>query len=213
MGGHFAEAQGFDRDISLAVKEHYLPTLALIVKHLKKPFSFALALSDKLDTLVGFFGIDNKPTSSKDPYALRRAALGLIRLLIENNKEFKIKDLINYSTTLYEEQSFKFTNKSIQKELIDFLLDRLKYYMREKNIRADIIDASINFFGVNEITKIYKKSIVLNKYINKEIGIDIISSYKRASNILSHELNNKELAISNSIDPVFFKSEYEKKFI
>ena len=106
----------------------------------KKPFSIALALSDKLDTLVGFFGIDNKPTSSKDPYALRRAALGLIRLLIENNKEFKIKDLINYSITLYEEQSFKFTNQSVQKELTEFLMDRLKYYMRAKNIRSDIID-------------------------------------------------------------------------
>ena len=192
MGGYFAEAQGFDKDISLAVREHYLP-IGLNSKTPKKPFSVALALSDKLDTLVGFFGIDNKPTSSKDPYALRRAALGLIRLLIENNKEFKIKDLINYSTTLYEEQSFKFTNKSVQKELTDFLLDRLKYYMKEKNIRSDIIDASLNSFGINQITKIYKKSIVLNKFINKEIGNNIISSYKRASNILAYESNNKEL--------------------
>ena len=82
--------------------------------------------------------------------------------------------------------------------------------MREKNIRSDIIDASLNSFGINEITKIYKKSIVLNKYINKEIGINIVSSYKRASNILSYELNNKELEISNSIDPALFKNEYEK---
>jgi glycyl-tRNA synthetase beta chain len=209
MGGYFAEAQGFDKDISLAVREHYLP-VGLDSNTPKKPFSIALALSDKLDTLVGFFGIDHKPTSSKDPYALRRAALGLIRLLIENNKEFKLKDLINYSITLYEEQSFKFTNKSVQKELTDFLLDRLKYYMREKNIRSDIIDASLNSFGINQITKIYKKSIVLNKFINKEIGNNIILSYKRASNILEYESNNKELEISNSVDPVLFKSEYEK---
>ena len=155
LGGYFAEAQGFDKDISLAVREHYLP-IGLDSNTPKKPFSIALALSDKLDTLVGFFGINHKPTSSKDPYALRRAALGLIRLLIENNKEFKIKDLINYSTTLYEEQSFKFTNKSVQKELTDFLLDRLKYYMREKNIRSDIIDASLNSFSIDKITKLYK---------------------------------------------------------
>ncbi len=209
MGGYFAEAQGFDKDISLAVKEHYLP-IGLDSNTPKKPFSIALALSDKLDTLVGFFGIDHKPTSSKDPYALRRAALGLIRLLIENNKEFKIKDLINYSIKLYEEQSFKFTNKLIQKDLAEFLLERLRYYMREKNIRSDIIDASLNSFGINQITKIYKKSIVLNKFINKEIGNNIISSYKRASNILTYELNNKELKIYNSVDPVLFKSEYEK---
>jgi len=209
MGGYFADAQGFDKDISLAVREHYLPT-GLDSNTPKKPFSIALALSDKLDTLVGFFGINHKPTSSKDPYALRRAALGLIRLLIENNKEFKIKDLINYSIKLYEEQSFKFTNKLVQKDLADFLFERLKYYMKEKNIRLDIIDASLNSFGINEITKTYQKSIALNKIINKEIGNNIILSYKRASNILTHESNNKELEISNSVDPVLFKSEYEK---
>jgi len=152
MGGYFAEAQGFDKDISLAVREHYLP-VGLDSYTPKKPFSIALALSDKLDTLVGFFGIDQRPTSSKDPYALRRVALGIIRLLIENNKNFKIKDLINYSIKLYQDQSFKFTNKLVEKEVADFLLERLKYYMKEKNIRADIIDASLNSFGINEITK------------------------------------------------------------
>ena len=210
MGGYFAEAQGFDKDISLAVREHYLP-VGLDSRVPKKPFSIALALSDKLDTLVGFFGIDHKPTSSKDPYALRRAALGLIRLLIENNKEFKIKDLINYSITLYEEQTFKFTNKLVQKELEDFLLERLKYYMREKNIRSDIIDASLNSFGINQITETYKKSVVLNKFINKEIGNNIVSSYKRASNILENELKNKELELSINTDPAIFKNDYEKK--
>ena len=209
MGGYFAEAQGFDKDISLAVREHYLP-VGLDSYTPKKPFSIALALSDKLDTLVGFFGIEQRPTSSKDPYALRRVALGIIRLLIENNKNFKIKDLINYSIKLYQDQSFKFTNKLVEKEVADFLLERLKYYMKEKNIRADIIDASLNSFGINEITKIYKKSIVLNKFINKEIGKNIISSYKRASNILEQKSGDKELEISNSVDPVFFKNEYEK---
>ena len=209
MGGHFAEAQGFDKDISLAVKEHYLP-IGLDSFTPKKPFSIALALSDKLDTLVGFFGVNHKPTSSKDPYALRRAALGLIRLLIENNKKFKIKDLIGYSIKLYEEQSLKFTNELVQNELADFILERLKYYMREKNIRPDIIDASLNSFGINQITEAYKKSFALNKFINKEIGINIISSYKRASNILTHELNNKEFEISNTVDPILFKDEQEK---
>ena len=209
MGGYFAEAQGFDKDISLAVREHYLP-VGLDSYTPKKPFSIALALSDKLDTLVGFFGIDQRPTSSKDPYALRRVALGIIRLLIENNKNFKIKDLINYSIKLYEEQSFKFKNKLVEKEVTDFLLERLKYYMKEKNIRTDIIEASLNSFGINEITKIYKKSTTLNKFINKEIGNNIISSYKRASNILEQESGDKELEISNSVDPVLFKNEYEK---
>ena len=96
MGGHFAESQGFDKDICLAISEHYLP-IGLDSKTPKKPFSIALALTDKIDTLVGFFGINQKPTSSKDPYALRRSAIGIIRLIVDNNKEFKIKDLISYS--------------------------------------------------------------------------------------------------------------------
>jgi glycyl-tRNA synthetase beta chain len=142
MGGHFAEVQGFDKEIALAVSEHYLP-IGLDSKTPKKPFSIALALTDKIDTLVGFFGINQKPTSSKDPYALRRSALGVIRLLIDNNKEFKIKDLISYSTSLHKNQGFNFSNVSSQKELSDFLMDRLKYYMKEKKIRAEIIDDSI----------------------------------------------------------------------
>ena len=209
MGGYFAEAQGFDKEIALAISEHYLPS-GLDTKTPKKSFSIALALTDKLDTLVGFFGIDQKPTSSKDPYALRRSALGIIRLLIENNKEFKIKDLINYSLLLYKEQGFEFTNNSTQKDLTSFLMERLRYYMKEKDIRLDIIDASLNSFGIDKLNKIYKKSISLNKIINKKIGINIISSYKRASNILEDELKNKELELANSSDPELFKNEYEK---
>tara|TARA_Y100000590_G_scaffold441082_1_gene567285 strand:+ start:840 stop:2906 length:2067 start_codon:yes stop_codon:yes gene_type:complete len=209
MGGYFAEAQGFDKEIALAISEHYLPS-GLDTKTPKKSFSIALSLTDKLDTLIGFFGIDQKPTSSKDPYALRRSALGVIRLIVENNKEFKIKDLINYSLLLYNEQGFKFVNDLTQKDLIIFLMDRLRYYMKEKDIRLDIIDAGLNSFGIDKLTKIYKKSISLNKIINKEVGIKIISSYKRASNILEDELKNKELELNNSSDPELFNSEYEK---
>ena len=209
MGGHFAEVQGFDKEIALAVSEHYLPT-GLDSKTPKKPFSIALALTDKIDTLVGFFGINQKPTSSKDPYALRRSALGVIRLLIDNNKEFKIKDLISYSTSLHKDQGFSFSNDSSQKELSDFLMDRLKYYMKEKKIRAEVIDASIKAHGIDHMNKIYKKASTLNGLINKEIGEDIITSYKRASSILDSELKNKDLELSNTTDPGIFKNDYEK---
>jgi len=209
MGGHFAKFQGFDKDISLAISEHYLP-VGIDSKTPKKPFSIALALTDKIDTLVGFFGIDHKPTSSKDPYALRRSALGVIRILLENNKEFKIKDLINYSSNLYQEQGFDFSNKTLHKDLINFFIERLKNYMREKNIRPDIIEASINSNGINNVIKVYKKALILNKLINKEIGQTIISCYKRASNILDHELKNQELELSDNTDPGLFKNDFEK---
>ena len=209
MGSYFAEFQGFDKEISLAIREQYLPT-GINSKTPKKLFSIALSLTDKLDTLVGFFGIDQKPTSSKDPFALRRLALGVIRLLLENKKEFKLKDLINYSSNLYQEQGFDLSNKTLHKDLTNFLIERLKNYMKEKNIRSDIIEASINSYGINNIVKGYNKALILNKLINQEIGQALVISYKRASNILDHELKNQELELSNAADPALFKNDFEK---
>jgi len=210
LGGYFARVQGFDKEISLAVSEHYLP-VGLESKVPKKPYSIALAFTDKLDTLVGFFGINMKPTSSKDPYALRRSAIGLFRLLLENNKEFKIRDLINYSILLYHEQGFKFDAKLIHNNLGNFFIDRLKNYMKEKSIRHDIIDAAVSTYNIDQNLKIYNKANILNKLITKEVGKNIISSYKRASNILVNEIKNNSIEINNSTDPGLFKNEYEKK--
>ena len=209
MGGYFASSQGFDKDISLAISEHYLPT-GLESKVPKKPFSIALALTDKIDTLVGFFGVNQKPTSSKDPYALRRSALGIIRLLLENKKEFKITDLIKYSISLYRDQGFNFPNQKVQEELSTFLIERLKFYMKQKDIRYDIVEASIDSFSIDQASQMYSKALALNRVIIKDIGNDIILSYKRASNILENELKNKDLDLSNTTDPGIFKNEYEK---
>ena len=209
IGGYFASSQGFDKDISLAISEHYLPT-GLESKVPKKPFSIALALTDKIDTLVGFFGVNQKPTSSKDPYALRRSALGIIRLLLENKKEFKITDLIKYSISLYRDQGFNFPNEKVQDELSTFLIERLKFYMKQKDIRYDIVEASIDSFSIDQASQMYSKALALNRVIIKDIGNDIILSYKRASNILENELKNKDLDLSNTTDPGIFKNEYEK---
>ena len=209
MGSYFAEFQGFDKEISLAIREQYLPT-GINSRTPKKLFSIALSLTDKLDTLVGFFGIDQKPTSSKDPFALRRLALGVIRLLLENKKEFKLKDLINYSSNLYQEQGFNLNNKTLHKDLANFLIERLKNYMKEKNIRLDIIETSINSYGIENMIKTYNKALILNKLINQETGQALLVSYKRASNILDHELKNQELELSNAVDPVLFKNDFEK---
>ena len=98
----------------------------------KKPYSISLSLADKIDTLVGFFGINQKPTSSKDPFALRRVALGIIRTIIENKINLKVSDLLSYSSSLYQDQGYKFINQDIQKELYNFLKDRFRYYMKQK---------------------------------------------------------------------------------
>ena len=209
MGGHFSNHQGFDKDISLAITEQYLP-IGINSKIPKKPFSIALSISDKIDTLVGFFGINEKPSSSKDPFALRRIALGIIRIVIENKKDLKIKDLLTYSSSLYQDQGYKFMNFELQKELNIFLKDRFRYYMREKQIRNDIIDASVSSFSLNKLFSSFEKAKILNKIINQQEGLDITSSFKRASNILDFEIKNGKVVITNSTDPAIFKTDFEK---
>jgi glycyl-tRNA synthetase beta chain len=209
MGGYFALHQGFDRDVSLAITEQYLP-IGLDTQTPKKPFSIALSVSDKIDTLVGFFGINEKPTSSKDPFALRRTALGIIRTIIENKKNFKVNDLLSYSSTLYQDQGYNLNNQNLQKELNNFLKDRFRYYMKEKKIRIDIIEATISSFSLNNLFSSYEKANRLNNIINNQQGIDIISSYKRASNILDNELKNSEIEMTNTTDPGIFKTDIEK---
>ena len=211
LGGYFAEAQGFEKEVCLAVSEHYLPT-GLDSKIPKKPYSIALSLSDKLDSLVGFFGLDLKPSSSKDPYALRRSAIGLLKMILENNKEIKLRDLINYSCQLYNEQNISFNSKNVQKDLSEFFNDRYKNFMKEKEIRNDIIESVTLNYNIDNILKIYKKTLALNKLISKEIGKDLIFSYKRASNIISNELKNNKIELTGSADPGLFKNEFEKMF-
>ncbi len=209
MGGYFSNHQGFDKEISLAIKEQYLP-IGLESKIPKKPYSIALSISDKIDTIVGFFGINEKPTGSKDPFALRRIALGIIRTVIENKKDLKINDLLIYAPNLYQNQGHRIINENLQKELHDFLKERFKYYLKGKEIRHDIIDASISSLSLNKIFSSYQKAKSLNKIIDSQIGIDITSSYRRASNILESEMKNKKIEIDNSTDPGIFKTEFEK---
>ena len=209
MGGYFSSHQGFDKDISLALTEQYLP-IGLNSKVPKKPLSITLSITDKIDTMVGFFGINEKPTSSKDPLALRRTALGIVRTLIENKKNLKMNDLLIYSASLFNDQGYKLVNENLKKELNNFFKDRFKYYLKEKEIRPDIIEAIISSFSLNQIFSSYEKARCLNKIINNQIGIDITSSFKRASNILENEMKNNKIEINDLTDPGIFKSEFEK---
>jgi len=209
MGGYFAQEQGFDEEICLAISEHYLPS-GTDSRVPSKPYSIGLSLSDKIDSLVGFFGINLKPTSSKDPYALRRMTISLIRLILENKNKIKLRDLINYSINLYKEQNYSFDTKLINEELGEFILERLKNYMKDNNIRSDIIECSIDSYGIDDLQKIYNKSSNLNKNIKKDFGNDVIAIYKRSSNILNSEIKSNP-QIVGSADPGLFKNDYEKK--
>ena len=205
MGKYFALAQGFDEEVANAVSDHYLPIgNASIVA--KKPISYSISLVDKLDTLVGFFLINQKPTSSKDPLALRRSAIGLLKTIIENKINIKLSDLINYNIKLFQEQKVNIENIDVEKEIIKFLRDRIKNILKEKNIKGDIIDASISSHANSNFLDLYKKNIIMNKYINKDIGKNVLSSYKRAFNIVGKSADN----IDGSPDAVLFRQDEEK---
>jgi glycyl-tRNA synthetase beta chain len=209
MGKYFALAQGFEEDVANAVSDHYLPT-GISSPVPKKPLSYAISIIDKLDSLVGFFLINEKPTSSKDPFALRRAAIGLLRIVIENNLELKLKDLISYAIRLYIDQGVKVENNQVEKNILDFLKERMRNILKEKKIKTDIIEAAISSHIGDNYLVLYKKSMVMNKNFNKDIGKDAIYSFKRASSILDQERKKLTKELTGRPDAVLFRKDEEK---
>jgi len=209
MGKYFAIEQGFEEDVSMAISDHYLP-VGINSEVPKKPIGSAIAVIDKVDMLVGFFGINEKPTSSKDPFALRRTAIGLLRIVIENKLSIQLKDLINYSIVTYEEQNVKFSNDSILKDILSFLRERFKNLLKEKKIRNDIIEAVDASNVSDNFLALYKKCLIINKNISKEVCKNIIGAYKRASNIIDQEMRNRKDSIMGQPESILFKKEEEK---
>ncbi len=205
MGKYFALAQGFEEDIANSVSDHYLP-IGLTSTLPKKPFSYSISIVDKIDTLVGFFVIDEKPTSSKDPFALRRAAVGLLRIIIENKLSFKLRDLISYAIRLYQEQGVEIRNEKTEQQVLEFIKERMRNVLKLKNIKTDIIEASISSHAGDNFLALYAKTLLMNKYKNKGIGLNAISSYKRASNIL----DKAGKGITGRPDAVLFRKDEEK---
>jgi glycyl-tRNA synthetase beta chain len=155
MGRYYATAQGEERSVAAACEEHYKPQ-GPSDRIPTDPVSIAVALADKLDTLVGFWAIDEKPTGSKDPYALRRAALGVIRIVLENELRLRLTPVADRHYNV-----FSFHAKAVAKrsegmvgtsaiDLLEFFVDRLKVYLRDKGARYDLIDAAL---GAVPLTK------------------------------------------------------------
>ncbi len=206
MGKYFALSQGFEEDVANSISEHYLP-IGLTSPIPKKPFSYSISIVDKIDTLVGFFIIDEKPTSSKDPFALRRSAISLLRIIIENKLIFKLRDLISYSIRLYEQQGVEIKNDKTENQILEFIKERMRNILKQKNIKIDIIEASVSSHAGDNFLDLYKKTILMNKYINKDVGVNAVNSYKRAANIIDKSDKN----ISGRTDAVLFRKDEEKE--
>ncbi|MBV9532970.1 MAG: glycine--tRNA ligase subunit beta [Bradyrhizobium sp.] len=180
MGKYYALAQGEDASVAAACEQHYKPQ-GPNDRVPSDPVSVAVALADKIDTLVGFWAVDEKPTGSKDPYALRRAALGVIRLILE--KELRL-NLIKLFTDAVR------TLKSpvaIAPSLLAFLADRLKVQLREQGARYDLVDAVFSLEGQDDLLMIVRRIEALGKFLDTDDGKNLLAGTKRAENILRIE--------------------------
>lgn len=196
MGHTYALRAGEEKQVAAAIEEHYQP-LGPTDDVPSASVSIAVALADKLDILVGFWSIDEKPTGSKDPFALRRAALGVIRLILENNVGLRLVSKFELSLN----QHFKTTAAnidppefiSIGDDLLSFFHDRLKVYLRDKGIRHDLIDAVITPQS-DDLLAITQRAQALQNLITSDEGANLLAGYKRAANILAAE--EKKAAVS-----------------
>jgi len=169
MGRYYAEAQGEDEAVAHASEDHYKPKGPddLVPSD---PVSIAVALADKIDTLTGFWKIDEKPTGSKDPYALRRAALGVIRIVLDNSLRLRLTKISGVSA-----------------DLLSFFADRLKVQLREQGARHDLVDAVFALEGQDDLLMIVRRVEALGKFLDTDDGKNLLAGYKRATNIIRIE--------------------------
>ncbi len=180
MGRYYALAQHKHPSVAAAIGEHYKPQ-GPGDRVPTDPVSVAVALADKIDTLVGFWAINEKPTGSKDPYALRRAALGVIRLVLENGLRLSLLYMFRFA------QSHLHMHANIANDLLSFFADRLKVYLRDKGARHDLIDAVFALDGQDDLLMIVKRVEALGKLLETDDGGNLLAGYKRAANILRAE--------------------------
>lgn len=166
MGGYYARAEGLPADVADAIRDHYKPqgpSDAIPAG----PVGAALALADKFDSLTGFFGIDEKPTGSRDPYALRRSALGVIRIVLEGQIRLPLREIAG-------------------DDLLAFFADRLKVLLRDQGKRHDLVDA-VFALGDDDLVRIVARVDALNGFLTTEDGANLLAGFKRATNILRAE--------------------------
>jgi glycyl-tRNA synthetase beta chain len=190
IGGYLAAAQGEPREVADAIRDHYKP-VGQGDEVPTAPISVAVALADKLDTIAAFFGIDQKPTGSKDPFALRRAAISSIEIVVRNGLRLPLTQalrgaLANRAGQVKDSTSAHRLDRTAD-ELIDFFADRLKVQQREAGVRHDLIDAVFALGGEDDIVRLLARVNALQSFVETEEGADLLTAYKRAANILKKE--------------------------
>jgi glycyl-tRNA synthetase beta chain len=189
MGRYYALDQGHDAEVADAIRDHYKPKGPSDSIPVSK-VGQAVALAEKLDTLVGFWAIDEKPTGSKDPFALRRAALGVIRIILDKNLRVPM-------------------NRG--GDLLSFFADRLKVYLKDQGARHDLIDAVFALGGQDDLLMIVRRVEALSKFLETDDGKNLLAGVKRATNIVKAEEKKDGKAISGRVDQTVLVKGEEKE--
>ncbi|MCO5063255.1 MAG: glycine--tRNA ligase subunit beta [Rhizobiaceae bacterium] len=227
MGRKYALLQGESESVAAALEDHYKPQ-GPSDRIPSDPVAVAVALADKLDTLVGFWAIDEKPTGSKDPYALRRAALGVIRIALENGVRLPLITFLRATTSNLEDQiharrqpdsssvNIFFPARVVggaaprfERDLLAFFHDRLKVYLRDQGARHDLIDAVITR-EADDLLAIVRRVEALGAFLDSEDGKNLLAGTKRAANILAAE-EKKGTRIAEAVDASLLRDDAEKK--
>ena len=229
MGKYYALAQGEDKAVAGTCEDHYKP-LGPNDSVPSDPVAIAVALADKIDALVGFWAIGEKPTGSKDPYALRRAALGVIRILLNNNIRANLTGIFGDATEGYIDQGNKFVLESLGggkgksdldgikasfdaltgAELREFVADRLKVQLRDQGARHDLVDAVFALPGQDDIVAIVQRVEALGKFLDGDDGKNLLAGFKRAVNIIRIEEKNDKTSYTDAPDASLLQQDEEK---
>jgi glycyl-tRNA synthetase beta chain len=236
MGKYYALAQGEDASVAAASEEHYKPQ-GPADRVPTDPVSVAVALADKIDTLVGFWTIGEKPTGSKDPYALRRAALGVIRLIVENGLRIKLSSVLDKHFLVMEQQILTVQHRQDREvearsggrverfepilplragidprhaDLLSFFADRLKVQLREQGARHDLVDAVFALGGQDDLLMVVRRVDALGQFLDTDDGKNLLAGTKRASNILAIEEKRDKRTFEGEPNPTLYSLAEEK---
>jgi glycyl-tRNA synthetase beta chain len=210
MGRYYALAQGEDASVAAASEEHYSPK-GPDDRVPTDPVSVAVALADKIDTLVGFWAIDEKPTGSKDPYALRRAALGVIRIITDNALRLPLRNILRSALGAHVVGGIKIDDAAdIESDLLAFFADRLKVQLREQGAGHDLVDAVFALEGQDDVLMIVRRVEALGEFLETDDGKNLLAGCKRATNIIRIEEKKDKRDYTGAPDATLLKDAEEK---
>ncbi|HYM30332.1 MAG TPA: glycine--tRNA ligase subunit beta [Candidatus Cybelea sp.] len=209
MGRYYARNDGEPADVAEAIAEHYSP-LGPNDRCPTAPTSIVAALADKLDTLAGFFAADEKPTGSKDPFALRRAALGVIRIVLENKLRLPLARVFDKAYDLHA-ANLGLAGKSPTADLLEFFADRLKVHLREQGVRHDLVSAVFALGGEDDLVRLLSRVDALKAFLGSDDGGNLLVAYRRAANILRIEEKKDDRKFADQPDPALIRLPEESK--